>query len=276
MRDFNGKVAVITGGGSGIGAALARRLADEGMQLVLADINEAALERTAQAFSDKGVSVLTVPVDVSDPAQIDALVETTLSSVGAPHMLCSNVGLIMFDKLESMSASAWQSIWSINIMGVINVVSAFLPHMKRLEGERHITLTSSMYGFISAPRMGAYVTSKYAIMGYGETLQAELADDDIGVTIIFPTMVTTDHLKNSTAILEEKVAGHDVKQDDIDSYVKVGLAHCQTPMTPDEALRNVIDDIRHDRLYSVTHDGPTEAFQQRSDAIMAAIARADR
>ena len=276
MQDFNGKVAVITGGGSGIGAALARRLADEGMQLVLADINEAALDRTAREFADRGISVLTVPTDVSDPAQIDRLVETTVSGVGAPHMLCSNVGLIMFDKLENMSASAWQSIWSINIMGVINVVTAFLPHMKKLEGERHITLTSSMYGFISAPRMGAYVTSKYAIMGYGETLQTELADDNIGVTIIFPTVVTTEHLKNSTAILEEQVAGHVVKQDDLATYIEAGSSHCQTPMTPDEALRNVVDDIRNNRLYSVTHDGPAEAFQQRSDAILAAIARADR
>ena len=276
MKDFAGKVAVITGGGSGIGAALARRLADEGMQLVLADISEEALARAAEEFAARDVPVLTVPTDVSDLAQVQRLVDTTLAEVGPPHMLCSNVGLIMFDKLENMSASAWQSIWSINIMGVINVVTAFLPHMKKLEGERHITLTSSMYGFISAPRMGAYVTSKYAIMGYGETLQTELADDNIGVTIIFPTVVTTEHLKNSTAILEEQVAGHVVKQDDLATYIEAGSSHCQTPMTPDEALRNVVDDIRNNRLYSVTHDGPAEAFQQRSDAILAAIARADR
>lgn len=276
MKDFKDKVVVITGGGAGIGAAMARRFANEGMKLVLADINEEALTDTAEELQAQGAEVLTVPTDVSSRDQITALVDATLSTFGAPHILCSNVGLIMFDKLESMTEAAWQSIWSINIMGVINVVNAFLPHMKQLNGERHITLTSSMYGFISAPRMGAYVTSKYAITGFGETLRTELADEGIGVTLIFPTVVGTQHFSNSNSLLKQQIKGHGVSQEDLDVYVKVASTHCQTSKTADEAVRNLIDDIKHNRPYCVTHDGPTEAFQQRSDEILAAIARADR
>lgn len=276
MKNFDGKVALITGGAAGIGAAMARLFAAEGMRLVLADINAQALELTAKEFRDQGVDVLAVPVDVSDRGQIDSLLAQTLAHCGAPHLLCSNVGLIMFDALENMTEQAWQRIWSINVMGVINIVNAFLPHMKQLEGEKHITLTSSMYGFISAPRMGAYVTSKYAIMGYGETLKTELESDDIGVTIIFPTMVGTEHLKNSTDILASQLADHGVKQSDLEAYIDVAATHCQTTLPPDQALRNLVDDIRHNRLYSVTHDGPTDTFSQRSTAILKAIARADR
>lgn len=276
MKDFSGKVAVITGGGAGIGAAIAKRLADEGMHLVLADINTEALVSTARAFAERGVEVTTIPTDVSNPDQVDSLVAQTIAEVGAPHILCSNVGLIMFDALENMSEASWQSIWSINIMGVIRVVNAFLPHMKSLPGEKHITLTSSMYGFISAPRMGAYVTSKYALSGYGETLRTELATDDIGVTLLFPTMVGTEHFSNSKALLEKQIAGHGVKPEDIEAYVKVAASHCQTTIPADEAVRHLVDDIKNNRPYSVTHDGPAEAFQHRSDEIMAAIARADR
>jgi len=276
MKELADKVAVITGGGAGIGAAMARRLAERGMKLVLADINPEALQKTASQLRQSDNVVMTVQTDVSEPTQIQSLVDRTVEEFGPPHLLCSNVGLIMFDTLENMTDAAWQSIWSINIMGVINVVSAFLPHMKKLGGERHITLTSSMYGFISAPRMGGYVTSKYAITGYGETLRSELAEDGIGVTLIFPTMVSTEHLHNSTALLEERIQGHDVRKEDIEAYIRVAASHSQKTVTPDEAVRNLVDDIENNRPYSVTHDGPAATFKRRSDEILAAIARADR
>lgn len=276
MQDFMGRVAVITGGGAGIGAAMARRFAKEGMKLVLSDINEAALNQVVSELRTQGAEVEGVPVDVSDRAQIEALAEAALAGLGAPHLLCANVGLIMFDALENTSDAIWQTVWSTNVMGSVNLVNAFLPCMKELQGERHITLTSSMYGFVTAPRIGAYTAGKYALTGYGETLKTELAEYGIGVTLIFPTMVGTEHLKNSTGVIQQDIAGHRVKEDDVMAYLEVASSHCERFLPPDDAVRNLVDDIRHNRLYSVTHDGPVASFRKRSNELLAAMARADR
>lgn len=276
MRDFAGRVAAITGAGAGIGAAMARRFANEGMKLVLSDINEEALGKVVSELKAQGSTVQGIPTDVSDRQQIEALAETAVTGWGAPHLLCANVGLIVFDALENTSDAIWQTVWSTNFMGSVNLVSAFLPHMKKLRGERHITLTSSMYGFVTAPRIGAYTAGKYALTGYGETLRKELAEYGIGVTLIFPTMVGTEHLKNSTDLIQRKIAGHSAREDDVMAYLAEASRHCDRMLPPDDAVRNLVDDIRHNRPYSVTHSGPEAAFRKRSDEILAAMARADR
>lgn len=276
MRDFKGRVAVITGGGSGIGAAMARRFANEGMKLVLSDVNKGALNEVVSNLRARGATVEGVLTDVSDRQQIKALAEAAVAGLGAPHLVCANVGLIMFDALENTSDAIWETVWRTNVMGSVNLVSAFLPHMKKLSGERHITLTSSMYGFVTAPRIGAYTAGKFALTGYGETLRKELAEYGIGVTLIFPTMVQTEHLKNSTDLIEQQIAGHIAKEDDIMAYLEEASSHCDRFLPADDAVRNLVDDIRQNRPYSVTHGGPVVAFRERSDEILAAMARADR
>jgi NAD(P)-dependent dehydrogenase (short-subunit alcohol dehydrogenase family) len=194
MEDLEGRVAVITGGASGIGLAMAERFAAEGMRLVLADIERPVLQRAGEALKRGGAEVLTVPTDVSIEADVAALAATSLEHFGDVHLVCNNAGVgsrglpIAELPLEDF---AW--VLAVNLFGVIHGLRVFLPHL-RANDVGHIVNTASTSGLYHLPRMGPYNASKAAVVALSETLRFELAAEGskVGVSVLCPSWVRTN------------------------------------------------------------------------------------
>ncbi len=199
MSALAGGTAVVTGAGSGLGEAMADAFAGEGMGIAALDINREAAESVANRLVAGGTEALARVVDVADRASLDVAAAAVADRFGSCNLVAANVGVMQFGPLEQITAEDWQWLLSVNIVGTANTVNAFLPLLRAAEGPRHIVLTSSMAALVPSPRQGAYITTKFAVTGYGEVLRQELAGDGIGVTIVFPSGMMTNHLDSSRA-----------------------------------------------------------------------------
>ena len=192
MKDFNNKVAAITGAASGMGRELAVELASRGCGLSLSDVNVAGLEETAALARAKGVKVTTAKLDVSNRDAVYAWAEQTAKDHGKVNLVFNNAGVALNAPLETISQKDFEWIVGINFWGVVYGSQAFMPHLKA-SGEGHIINTSSLFGLIGTPGTGAYSATKFAVRGYTESLRIELDMMDCGVsaTCVHPGGIRT-------------------------------------------------------------------------------------
>ncbi len=193
MRELTGKVAVITGGASGIGKAMAERFASEGMKVVLADIDEARLRSVEAQLAEGGTEVLTVVADTSLEPEVHALAAATIDRFGAAHVLCNNAGVVGKGDPWRGPFSAWEWVVGINLYGVIHGIRAFLPIMED-QGEGHIVNTASMAGLVALPGAAAYNVTKTGVVALSEGLYLELkaGGSPVGVSALCPGFVRTN------------------------------------------------------------------------------------
>lgn len=262
MKDLSGKVAIVTGAGSGIGAGMARAFATAGMHVVVSDIELAAAQAVAGEI--KGTAV---KLDVTKPDEVQALADQVYRDYGAAHLLCNNAGVAIAGPLAEMTADDWRWMVSVNIEGVTNGLTAFLPRMIAQGGEAHIVNTGSIAGLVTFPERGIYAATKYAVVAISETLRAELAPYGIGVTVVCPGSVRTRILgaaRNRPAELREtKVAP------------PTELSDQAGALDPDELGLGVRDAVIVNAPYFVplTQDNRTliPMVKSRFDTIMAAM-----
>ena len=177
MREFKDKVAVITGAASGIGRAMADRCVQEGMKVVLADVEVEPLAKAEASMKASGATVLAVRTDVSQAADVEALAQKTLEAFGAVHLLCNNAGVgTGAATIWESTIADWEWIIGVNLWGVIHGVRVFVPIMLEQDTECHIVNTASIAGLISGPELGAYKVTKHAVVTLSETLYHELAE----------------------------------------------------------------------------------------------------
>jgi NAD(P)-dependent dehydrogenase (short-subunit alcohol dehydrogenase family) len=189
MGLLDGKVAVITGGGSGIGASLARACAAAGMKVVVVDVNE---ERVTAVAAELPAGTATArAVDVSDAASVQALADFAFDTFGAVHLLCNNAGVSPAGRIWDFTDDEWQWLLGVNVRGVANGIRSFVPRMIA-QGEGHIVNTGSGASFVSTPRLGPYCATKHAIVGLSEALRYELDGTGIGVSVLVPAGVNTN------------------------------------------------------------------------------------
>lgn len=193
MDDLQGKVAVITGGASGIGRALAERFAAEGMKLVLADIDEVTLRTTEVQLAEGGAEVHTVLCDTSLEAEVQALADAAMTRFGGAHVLCNNAGVIGKGDAWRSPMSVWDWVVGINLYGVIHGIRAFLPIMED-QGEGHIVNTASMAGLVAVPGAAAYNVTKTGVVALSEGLYLELkaTGSPVRVSALCPGFVRTN------------------------------------------------------------------------------------
>ena len=189
LQELDGKVAVITGGGSGIGASLARACAAEGMRLVVADVNGDRAEAVASELPDD--TAFGKAVDVSDAAQVQELADFAFDTFGAVHLLCNNAGVSPVGRVWDYSDEDFRWLVGVNLFGVANGLRSFVPRMIE-QGEGHIVNTGSGASFVSTPRLGPYCATKHAIVGLSEALRYELEGTGIGVSVLVPAGVNTN------------------------------------------------------------------------------------
>ena len=254
MEDLEGKVAVVTGGASGIGKAMATRFGAAGMKLVLADIEKAALDDVVAELGSAGVEAVGVPTDVSDGAAVEALRDAALERFGGIHVACNNAGVATGGRIWEQTVDDWKWVLGVNLWGVIHGVRTFVPMMLR-QGEGHVVNTASMAGLTSPPFMGVYNVTKHAVVTLSETLHAELTMEtaDIGVSVLCPGWVKTrigeaDRNRPGQATFADAAEEGDqaVFREVLNSFLANGLE-------PPEVAEQVFAAVRERRFYVLTH-----------------------
>jgi NAD(P)-dependent dehydrogenase (short-subunit alcohol dehydrogenase family) len=193
MERLAGRVAVVTGGASGIGRALAETFGREGMKVVLADVEAAALATTARELGAQGIEVLAVETDVTKPEQVDRLAERTLAAFGAVHVVCNNAGVFAGGLCWTQPLADYQWVLGVNMWGVIHGIRTFVPILLRQDDEGHVVNTASMAALTANPYAAAYHMSKHAVLALSEVLYHELRGTGakIGVSALCPEAVAT-------------------------------------------------------------------------------------
>jgi NAD(P)-dependent dehydrogenase (short-subunit alcohol dehydrogenase family) len=244
------RTGVVIGGGSGIGRGIALALADEGMHLVIADIERDAALAVAEEVRKKNVRALAVAVDATQPDSLERLAEEAYQEFGAVHLLSNNAGVVpTLGVLEERSDDEWLWVMSVNLHGIVRSVQAFLPRMKAQAGEAHIQNTASMAGItVSAVHgIGIYTASKHACVGYSLSLRNELADAGIGVSVLCPGMVVSNLAATSARNRPGQYGGPLREPGATDPKLLAKM------MSAEECGTIVVRGIRENRAYIITH-----------------------
>jgi NAD(P)-dependent dehydrogenase (short-subunit alcohol dehydrogenase family) len=269
---YAGKAVAITGAGSGLGAAMARKFADEGARLALLDIDGARAEENAAELRARGVEAFGVQADVADRVSVEAAGAVFHDRYGACHALCANVGVQQFGAIDALTDQDWQWVMSVNFHGVINTVNAFLPMLRKSDGRRHVVLTSSASYFQIGVRMAAYIASKYAVVGYGEVLRRELASENINVAMLFPAGMATRHLESSIAARPSELGASRFDMDDVQAMMAdAGIDPAEHVVTADHAVRNLLRELDAGQPYIITHGSYRHQVEQQHRDILAAF-----
>jgi len=205
VKSFEGKVAAITGAGSGMGRALAQQLARDGAHLALADIDEVGLAETVALCEGSTVKVTSQRVDVADRAAVFAWADQVVADHGTVNLIFNNAGVALGATIEAMAIEDFQWLMSINFWGVVHGTQAFLPQLKA-SGDGHIVNVSSVFGLVPIPSQSAYNSAKYAVRGFTDALRIELDAWGSGVscTTVHPGGIKTNIMRN--AKLDDSVA----------------------------------------------------------------------
>ena len=276
MQELTGKVAVITGGGSGIGRCMALAFADEGMDIAIGDIEAGPGEAVAEEVRAKGRRAISVTCDVTDLDSVRALAETTKAELGAYHVVCNNAGVISGGPTAEMSAAEWDWVLDVDLQGVVNGVIAFLPGLVE-QGEGHIVNTASIAGLVpmAAPGVINYTTAKYGVVGITETLHDELAPTGVGASALCPGVVNT-RISQSARNRPDSLGGPVSEEDmgpplELPPGMEMPRIIGANVREPEEMAARVVDGVKNNDLYIVTHPETREAVEERFAAIMAAF-----
>ncbi len=253
MKDLRGRVAVVTGAASGIGRALAIRFAAEGMKVMLADVDEAALSGTAAELAAAGAEVAAARVDVTRAGEVAALATRTVATFGAAHVVCNNAGVDSGGAFAEIPAKVWKWVFAVNFWGVLHGCSAFLPVM-RGQGEGHLVNVAShaaLTGYF--PAGTPYVASKFAVLGLSENLYHELtaAAEPIGVSVLCPSFVRTS-MPYSERNRPADVPSMDASQA-WQAHLAANRAGVAEGLEPAQVAELVIEAVRKERFYVLPH-----------------------
>jgi len=271
MHEFQGKVAVVTGAASGMGRAFAERFAREGMQVVLADIEQGALDEAVADLSGVGYEVLGVRTDVMRLEDVEALARRTLDAYGAVHVVCNNAGVegYLDGALWEASPRDWEWTVGVNFWGVVNGVRAFLPLMLAQDQEGHMVNTASATGLVRASNM--YAITKHAVRALSETLYGQLKQRGarVGVSVLCPGVVNTRLFageRNRPAHLRDPQAPDGPRT--ADALRRGWFERAAQSMAPAQVADILVQAIREERFYVYTDHDWDDRIQAFCDDLM--------
>jgi NAD(P)-dependent dehydrogenase (short-subunit alcohol dehydrogenase family) len=269
VNQFDGKVAVITGAGSGFGREFAKKGAALGMKLVLADIDVKGLAETVDMARALGAAALGVPTDVSDANQVDALARTTTDTYGAVHLLFNNAGVGAGGFVWENSANDWAWVFGVNVMGVANGVRAFTPLMLTQNEPAHIVNTASVAGLLSAPAMGVYNASKHAVVALTETLYHDLkiVGGPVDCSLLCPAFVPTGIAQAERARPEELRNEEPMTTSQRMAVKQLTKAVEGGKLSAKDVAEITFDAVRERRFYVLTHPKILASVQLRFDDV---------
>jgi NAD(P)-dependent dehydrogenase (short-subunit alcohol dehydrogenase family) len=268
FADLEGKVAVVTGGASGIGKGIAEALKNEGVELVIADIEDGALQATAEELGATGIQT-----DVSSAESVGALATEVVERFGTAHVVVLNAGIGPMGRIADLTLDDWKWMVGVNLWGVIHGVHSFLPIVKGNEGGGHFVVTSSMAGLVGMPNLGSYTLTKYGVLGLTEVLAAELAEEgsNVGATVLCPGTIHTNigtSSRNRPKDQEGNLSDVDISQEGAD----VDMSGVRW-MIPIEVGAIVVDAIKRGDLYALTHPDWWDMVEPRFQNIAGAFGK---
>lgn len=272
MKEFKGKVAVITGAANGIGRAIAERCVMEGMKVVLAGINEANLDRSETELRALGGNVLSVKTDVAKRSDVELLARRALDAFGEVNLLVNNAGV-------GAGGSAWESSWNdwewvigVNLWGVIHGVKVFTPIMLSQNTDCHIVNTASMAGVIVGGASAPYSVTKHAVVALSESLYLRLQhlNAQIKVSVLCPGFVKTN-IMNSERNRPKELQNEPVEiTSEIQAYLAFMNAAVEAGMSPVQVAEQVFEAVKEERFYILTHPEWLPVVQLRVDKLLRA------
>lgn len=271
LKEFRGKVAVVTGAASGIGKAMCERFAREGMRVVMADVEQERLKHAASELEGRGTEVLAVRTDVSRADDLSHLRDETLERFGAVHVLCNNAGVFAGGLCWDAISTDWEWVMGVNVYGILHGIRAFVPHMLEQNQPGHVVNTCSMAGLINMPLSGAYSVSKHAALSLTETLYHELRmkQSPVGVSALCPELIRTrigHSERNRPAHLKRPEGSGTPEQALVEQAIK---SSTEGGVDPSLMADRVFDGIRDDRFYLLAEEGTSwdRACQTRLEDI---------
>jgi len=271
MQTFEDRVAFVTGGASGIGLGITKKLVEAGMKVVIADLRQDHLDEAMEWFEGRqlGRRVHAIRLDVTDREAMAAAADETERVFGKLHVLINNAGVGIEGPLKGATYDDWDFGMGVNLGGVINGVQTFIPRIRAHGEGGHVVNTASLAGMVTMPaNMVMYVTAKAAVIAMSESIRTELAQENIGVSVLCPGPIKSnihqlnqnrpDHFKTSEAFAEsaDRLAQRQVSA---------------LWMEPEQVGDMVVEAIREDRLYIVTHGEWRDAVKSRFEAMMQAM-----
>jgi NADP-dependent 3-hydroxy acid dehydrogenase YdfG len=278
MEDVRGKVAFVTGAASGMGLAMARSFAAAGMKVVVADVEEAALARVEEEFAASNREIMTLKVDVTDRDAMADAAAATIEHFGKVHVLVNNAGVATGGALDEMTYNDWDWVLGVNLDGVVNGLQSFVELIKSHGEGGHIINTASIAGHLAVPGLGVYNASKFAVVAISETLRNDLAEKDIGVSVLCPGLVDTnifDSGRNRPDTLKSETESDNLIAtiaDGADSAERLQEMRAAA-LDPSVVGDMVLHAIRENEMYIFTHPEMEVPVSERAAGITDSFAR---
>ena len=272
MRIEAGQVAAITGGGSGIGRALALACADRGLAVAIGEVEAAAAEQTVAMIAARGARAFSQALDVTRPEQVEGFAARTFAELGGCNLFCNNAGVLVLGPLLEATPADWKWVLDVNLFGVVHGIDAFLPRMLAAGAPGHILNSVSLRGIAASARCGVYAASKFGALGLTETLHAELADTPIGVTALCPWSVNTAIVASE----RNRPAGESGMSDEAVQALIDAAPVSNITIEADQVAMLALEAVEDGELYAITHPCAHDLLKQRFDAIMGSLERLRR
>jgi len=265
MGELDGRVAVITGGASGIGLATAEVMAELGASVVLADIEQGPLDQAVASLAEAGATARGVVCDVSDHAAVVALADETFATMGGAHIVFNNAGIAVGGPIAEMTHADWKWTIDVDLWGPIHGVEAFLPRMIEQGEGGHLLFTASFAGLVPNEGLGPYCVAKYGVVAMAEVLRRELRPHGIGSTVLCPMRVGTNigtSERNRPGSLGGPEASPTVPDQDEDNADLAGAV-----LDVDDVARMTVEAMLADRLYVLPHEESRGFIRRRFERI---------
>jgi NAD(P)-dependent dehydrogenase (short-subunit alcohol dehydrogenase family) len=265
MRDVEGRVAFITGGGSGVGLGMAKAFLAAGMRVAIADIREDHLE---EAMAELDGPVHAIRLDVTDRDAFARAADETERALGKVHVLCNNAGINLFNDMTEATYQDWDWVLGVNLGGVVNGVVTFVPRIKA-HGERgHVVNTASMAAFVAGPGAGIYTAAKFGVLGLSDALRWSLLPHGIGVSVVCPGNVNSNI--HESDLVRPPELSTDVTPED-EEFMRILPSIYAVGMSPEEMGEKILRAIRQNDFYVFTHPDHKDELRGIFDQIIAAF-----
>ena len=276
MSNFEGKTVVVSGGAEGIGFSIAQAMGQQGMNVVLGDIDATQLALAKQVLSDEGIPVLALNMDVTDPAQWKMVAEKAIERFGKIHMLVNNAGVASAPgPIEKTNHKDWNWVIDVNLKGVLNGAEAMIPLIKSHGEGGWMINVASMAGMVGVPYAGAYTATKVAVVGMSESWHAELAKHNINVSVLCPAFVKTRIHLSGRNRQEHHKAEPVVRDENAPKPTNSAQELVENGIAPELVAQRVVEAINANELYIFTHPAQRATVQKRFKAMDEAFERAE-
>jgi NAD(P)-dependent dehydrogenase (short-subunit alcohol dehydrogenase family) len=266
MNSIQNKVVFITGGGHGIGLSLGKVFAGHGARVVLADIDAQRLSTAKALLAESGLAVETIVCDVADAGSVKKAADFTIERFGKVHIVINNAGVSLAGKPGAIPLEDWRWIVDINLMGVVYGVEVFVPLIMSHGEGGYIINTASMAGHIAGPSMSPYHATKYAVVGYSESIRQDLQANNIGVSVLCPAWVRTDIHNagiNKPSLAQHSKARREAFEPGVSGFAEV----IENGIAPDALAQWVYECMLAERFYIFSHPSMTKHIKARVELI---------